>query len=63
MRNVFWHTVGVSEGSREYQSRNSSQPGRLTAMGLPAIVPMPPLAEDVGLPWDVVVADPIAAST
>ncbi len=30
-------------------------------MGLPAIVPMPPLAEDVGLPWDVVVADPIAA--
>jgi len=30
-------------------------------MGLPVIVPMPPLAEGVGLPWDVVVADPIAA--
>ena len=30
-------------------------------MGLPAIEPMPPLAEGVGLPWDVAVADPVAA--
>ena len=30
-------------------------------MGLPAIVPMPPLAAGVGLPWDVAVADPVAA--
>ncbi len=30
-------------------------------MGLPAIVPMPPLAEGLGLPWDVAVADPVAA--
>ena len=30
-------------------------------MGRPAIEPMPPLAEGVGLPWDVTVADPVAA--
>ena len=30
-------------------------------MGLPAIEPMPPLAVGVGLPWDVAVADPVAA--
>ena len=30
-------------------------------MGRPAIVPMPPLAEGLGLPWDVAVADPVAA--
>ena len=30
-------------------------------MALPVIEPMPPLAEGVGLPWDVVVADPVAA--
>ena len=30
-------------------------------MGRPAIVPMPPLADGVGLPWDVDVADPVAA--
>ena len=27
---------------------------------LPSIVPMPPLASGIGLPWDVAVADPIA---
>ena len=30
-------------------------------MALPAIVPMPPVAGGVGLPWDVAVADPVAA--
>jgi cytochrome P450 len=30
-------------------------------MGLPAIEPMPPRAAGVGLPWDVAVADPVAA--
>ena len=30
-------------------------------MGRPGIEPMPPLAEGVGLPWDVAVADPVAA--
>ena len=30
-------------------------------MGPPGIEPMPPLAEGVGLPWDVAVADPVAA--
>lgn len=30
-------------------------------MGRPAIEPMPPLAEGVGLPWDVTVTDPVAA--
>jgi len=29
-------------------------------MALPAIVPMPPLASGIGLPWDVAVDDPIA---
>ena len=29
-------------------------------MALPAIVPMPPLANGIGLPWDVAVDDPIA---
>ena len=28
---------------------------------LPAIVPMPPLASGIGLPWDIAVADPVAA--
>ena len=30
-------------------------------MALPAIVPMPPVASGVGLPWDIAVADPISA--
>ena len=30
-------------------------------MALPAIVPMPPVASGVGLPWDIGVADPISA--
>ncbi len=30
-------------------------------MPLPTIEPMPPLADGVGLPWDVVVDDPVAA--
>ena len=30
-------------------------------MARPAIVPMPPLASGIGLPWDVAVDDPIAA--
>jgi len=30
-------------------------------MALPAILPMPPLATGIGLPWDVAVADPVAA--
>ena len=29
-------------------------------MALPAIVPMPPLATGLGLPWDVTVVDPVA---
>ena len=30
-------------------------------MALPAIVPMPPVASGVGLPWDIAVADPVSA--
>ena len=48
-------------GLNANRTEPAGPPGRLTVMGRPAIVPMPPLADGVGLPWDVDVADPVAA--
>ena len=52
---------GAPGAARSGSPRAPAKPGTLTGMALPAIVPMPPLAIGIGLPWDVTVVDPVAA--
>jgi len=53
---------GVMTGAaRTTPPRARAAPGTLSRMALPPIAPMPPLATGIGLPWDVAVADPVAA--
>jgi cytochrome P450 len=52
---------GAPGAARSGSPRAPAKPGTLTGMALPAIVPMPPLATGIGLPWDVTVVDPVAA--